>query len=382
MTCYGCSIEVAEHKYLKCKTCKFAFCFACLKVPHNQSLAKEAIESLKCPACTNVTRRRVNDNTPIQQSSGNDTSSFMLDDDSMNMSCDNPKQISSPDPASHLKKSANLSIETISQLFDAKLSPTSNFMMNLRAALREDVKTLVNAEVSTAIQLLKDDFTTTTDFLAAEQSDIKSEIKRRDETIKTLESSNLELQNQIREISGRLSTMEKISRDCNVEVQAVPEKRSENVLTIFKNICETLKVPIVETEIRACRRVSKVNSNSDRPRNILVTLSSPRQRDLVISAALRYNKAHPNEKLNSVNAGIIGQSSRIYVNEHLSSDSKKLHASARAFAKEKSYKYVWVRFGRIFVRKADDCDAIQIRNLECIKKLEQVELNNLSNKSK
>ncbi|CAG9094144.1 unnamed protein product, partial [Plutella xylostella] len=155
-----------------------------------------------------------------------------------------------------------------------------------------------------------------------------------------------------------------------------------NRVYVFKNICETLKVPIVETEIRACRRVSKVNSNSDRPRNILVTLSSPRQRDLVISAALRYNKAHPNEKLNSVNAGIIGQSSRIYVNEHLSSDSKKLHASARAFAKEKSYKYVWVRFGRIFVRKADDCDAIQIRNLECIKKLEQVELNNLSNKNK
>lgn len=105
------------------------------------------------------------------------------------------------------------------------------------------------------------------------------------------------------------------------------------MLSIFKNICDTLDVLILEHDIRSYRRVAKMNPASDRPRNIIVTLTTPRMRDVVLSAFHRYNKSHPDEKLNSKHVGVTADGCQIYVCEHLSADLKKLHAEARDFKK-------------------------------------------------
>ncbi|CAG9138790.1 unnamed protein product [Plutella xylostella] len=169
-------------------------------------------------------------------------------------------------------------------------------------------------------------------------------------------------------MSTRLAILEKISRDSNVEIQEVPESKSENLLAILQSLCKVIDTPLVETDVRAYRRVAKINPASNRPRNIVVTLASPRHRDTLISAVLRYNKLHANDKLNSTSIGIAGEARRIYVSEHLSADTKQLHAAARKTAKELNYKYVWVRFGRIYLRK-DHSDAILVKNIETLAKL-------------
>ncbi|GBP48746.1 hypothetical protein EVAR_32764_1 [Eumeta japonica] len=89
-----------------------------------------------------------------------------------------------------------------------------------------------------------------------------------------------------------LESSEKKSRAHNIEVQVVPESRNENVLTVLTKICATVECSILETDIRACRRVEKINTSSDRPRSILVTLDSPCLRDLVLSTPHSFNKAH------------------------------------------------------------------------------------------
>lgn len=78
----------------------------------------------------------------------------------------------------------------------------------------------------------------------------------------------------------------------------------------------------------------------------------------------KYNKGRPDraEKLNTSDLGIAGRKSPIYVSEHLSPAAKKLHAEARIAAKAKSYRFVWVRYGRIYVRKNEEADLIHIRN--------------------
>jgi hypothetical protein len=234
---------------------------------------------------------------------------------------------------------------------------------------------MVRAEVQAAVIDLENKFTATTDFICAEQQTYKFQIAAQNEKIKSLEQENGKLQASLRTVSTRLSTMENISRNCNLEIQAVPEKNNENVLLMFRNLCSTIKMSIADNNIIACRRVAKMDTKSSRPRNILVSLSSPLIRDSVLAMVSRHNKSARNstepsdQLLSSSHLGITGESKRIYVVEHLSPECKVLYAETRKAAKSKDYKIVWTRYGKIYVRKNEQSNAIHIKDSKCLNKL-------------
>ncbi|KAJ2939084.1 hypothetical protein O0L34_g10274 [Tuta absoluta] len=275
-------------------------------------------------------------------------------------------------------------LNSLSRLLDAKLAPSSQFMTNLRVEISDlinkDIKTTIQTEVRVAVHKLKEelvkDFTSTTDFLSAEQKDLKMLISEKDDTIKTLQSEQIKIQSELNELRSRFGAVEKISRDRNIELQAVPEKGKENVVGVFQNLCKALNVEVPDRDIHACRRVAKLDPSSDRPRNILITLSSPRQRDVVLSAAHRFNKANPREMLNTFHLGMTGgETTRIYLSEHLSPQCKRLHAAARKFRKNMNYKYCWVTNGNVYLRKNDNYEAIRVKDLAVLTKLEAKEDN-------
>lgn len=126
---------------------------------------------------------------------------------------------------------------------------------------------------------------------------------------------------------------------------------------------------IPDTDLQAVRRVAKMNSESVRPRNILATLPSERHRDMLLSALTQYNKGKKDDVLNSSHLGVPGDKRTIYLAEHLSPECKKLHAATKLAAKEHSYKFVWVKYGRIYVRKIEQEQAILIKDVGCLAKL-------------
>ncbi|CAG9790308.1 unnamed protein product [Diatraea saccharalis] len=83
-----------------------------------------------------------------------------------------------------------------------------------------------------------------------------------------------------------------------------------------------------------------------------------------------HNKAHSGRGLMSSDLGVnSGEPCKIYVTEHLSPEQKSLHAETRRVAKELKYKYVWVKFGQIYVRRNDSSSAVLIKNEDSLKKL-------------
>ena len=58
-----------------------------------------------------------------------------------------------------------------------------------------------------------------------------------------------------------------------------------------------------------------------------------------------------------------------HVNEHLSRGNKLLFRDARRAAREKQYKYVWVRGGKIFLRKDDRARVIHVSDADKISRL-------------
>ncbi|CAG5019812.1 unnamed protein product [Parnassius apollo] len=150
----------------------------------------------------------------------------------------------------------------------------------------------------------------------------------------------------------------------------VREKRNENLLHLIQKLHDTVNVSLDMNCICSVRRIAKINSKPDRPRNILLTLQTERQRDILLSAVKRYNKTNRPNHLNSTCLGIEGESPAIYVTEHLSSTTKKLYAEAKKFAKDNLYKYVWVKYERMCMRKNDNESVLLIRDLSNFEKLE------------
>ncbi|XP_063835600.1 uncharacterized protein LOC135084792 [Ostrinia nubilalis] len=261
-------------------------------------------------------------------------------------------------------------MDKISALLDQKLQAyLAVFTDNFRETVKTDVHNLVQAEMDSKMQKLKEDFTVTTDFICEGQSSLKHEIDNKVRIIKDLEAKNSQLQTQLNSLNNRLASIEKMSRNQNIEIQAVPESRNENPSAIFQNLCKAINLQMTDDKIHSCRRVAKLNPSSDRPRNILVTLVNPRLRDEVLSACHRYNKQHKNEPLDTTHLGLPTERHRIYITEHLSPDCKALHAAARKAAREKNYKYVWVKYGRVYMRKEDTAACVHVKSTDTLDKL-------------
>lgn len=370
MFCHGCNLALKSNNYLKCNGCKSDYCFECLNLntDSSQSLTPDQIKSLSCPYCRNVTRRINNDDTPCRQRC---LKSQMQPNETMNVSIGEVTTDNCVNTSASTTElsSAPVTMDSISKLFDLKLAPDSAIMTSLRTALNKDIEKMVAVHVNRAIENLKTDFSTTTDFLTAEQSELRSEIKQKDNLVKQLQSEVSECQFSLAKLQSKIHNIEKLSRDMNLELHEVPESKNENLHGIFRKLCECLNVDIPESDIKACRRVSKMNPSSDRPRNILVTLSSQRLRDLFLSSVTRFNKAHSRDKLATSHIGFSGETRRIYAAEHLSPETKEVHRVARKFCRDNNFKFVWVRFGQIYIRKNEQSPALHIKTIDCLNKI-------------
>ncbi|CAH2102050.1 unnamed protein product [Euphydryas editha] len=189
------------------------------------------------------------------------------------------------------------------------------------------------------------------------QEEFSGMLVKMNETI--ISTINQELEPQKKEMQGirdSISFMNDKFEDIKKEQQS-------------SNKRETLNYEINDKDILHCTRIAKTNPSSTRPRSIVVQLASTRLRDQLLAAVVNYNRINPQKKLNSSHLGYAGLKSPVYVVEHLSPNNKALHAAARIKAKEMNYKYVWVRNGKIFVRKSEGAELIQIRNKNSLSKI-------------
>ncbi|CAK1579799.1 unnamed protein product [Parnassius mnemosyne] len=57
--------------------------------------------------------------------------------------------------------------------------------------------------------------------------------------------------------------------------------------------------------------------------------------------------------LEAKDVGFGGNRQRVFVNDHLTPEHKKLLTKTRTLAKDRGYSYIWVKYGKIHIRKND-----------------------------
>ncbi|CAG4981430.1 unnamed protein product [Parnassius apollo] len=173
------------------------------------------------------------------------------------------------------------------------------------------------------------------------------------------EQSSLTISN----LETKVDYLEQQARQCNIEICNIPETRSENFLNIMGSISMAINFPISQKDILSIHRVPHAHRQTNKPKNVIVKLSSRILRDNVL-AAFRKVKTLKTDQL-----GLTGSTMTVYMNEHLTLKKKQLFRKTRDLAAMHQYKYVWVRNATILVREQDGDTAFAIRTDDDLRKI-------------
>ncbi|XP_075992905.1 uncharacterized protein LOC142987851 [Anticarsia gemmatalis] len=160
------------------------------------------------------------------------------------------------------------------------------------------------------------------------------------------------LQTDLEKVKFDFASQEHRSRLNNVEIKGIPTKKGENLFSIMETIGRKISFNCPKSQINYISRVPMYNSND---KFIVVSFLNRYVKEDFIAAA------RANKELSTADIGFQGATQRIYVNDHLSVEHKKLLTKVKAIAKERNYQYVWVKHGKIHVLKNQSTKLIIIR---------------------
>ncbi|KAL4709602.1 hypothetical protein ACJJTC_007333 [Scirpophaga incertulas] len=258
---------------------------------------------------------------------------------------------------------SSVTTDDIRQIIKEELESVLNsFKVSILKEFEQRTKELVENfnQISEAIKVFEQ-----------QQENLSTDLKSNSERINVLEAENISLKDTVIDLQSRIDRIEQHSRASNLEIQNVPEHKSENIYAIVKQIAAVTSYRLQETDLQLCTRTAKINTKSERPRSIVVKFTSQRTRDNFLAATLQFNRKNKAtaEKLNTSLLGIGGDRKPVFVVEHLSPVQKALHAAARFKARELNYKFVWIRGGKIFMRKTESSEYKLIKNTQDLSNL-------------
>ncbi|CAG4927024.1 unnamed protein product [Colias eurytheme] len=201
------------------------------------------------------------------------------------------------------------------------------------------------------------------EFLGGKIDDFANKISTMDARLVELESLDHKISSLDQEVSclkAQLAANDTRSRLNNVEIKGVPIKKNENLYSVVDNICQKVSFSIKKEHINYLYRVPS-QKTKDKP--------------IIISFLNRYVKedfvaaARASKELLARDIGYGDSNNRIFVNDHLSPEMKNLLNSCKLTAKDKHYDYVWVKFGKIHVRKNNSSPVIIITKKSDLNKL-------------
>ncbi|XP_061379603.1 uncharacterized protein LOC133319395 [Danaus plexippus] len=238
------------------------------------------------------------------------------------------------------------------------------------SAIRREVQEVFSRTISVELQKIREELsvfkniTSSLEHLSGLIETVKQELDGVKKENQSLIKENSELRETLKNQTNTINILDRESRASNIELHCIPEKRSENLLKTVEQIGKITNVNIPEGSVVKCTRVAKINRNSLRPRSIIVKFNSPLIRDTFLAGVINFNKLNKKDRLNTSHLGVPGEKRPVFISEHLSSTAKDTYAAARIFAKQKQYRFVWTRNGKIFLRKTESSDAINVRGLK------------------
>ena len=185
------------------------------------------------------------------------------------------------------------------------------------------------------------------EFLHDELAAYKVKINKLEQNVEALNNTIESFKN----LEARVNASEHQDRARCIELNGIPPSKDENLMAGLEKMLKHLKI----TSISVVTDIDKIYRIRDSKRVIVKFIQSTK-RDTFFQS---YRK---NIMLVS-ELGFVGTGQdKIYVNEVLSAAQSKLFWQTRNFKTTHKYKYVWTFRQKIYIRKTQDSDAININS--------------------
>ncbi|XP_054282063.1 uncharacterized protein LOC128999522 [Macrosteles quadrilineatus] len=179
---------------------------------------------------------------------------------------------------------------------------------------------------------------------------LKAQNEQNEKLLKLIESitaENVELKNRVKFLEERVDNLEQHSRVNCLEIQGIPQTPTEDVLSIVKEIGKAIDMKIDDTMVDTCHRLGSRQNDRNSPPGIIVKFVRRMDKEEFM------RKKRVKRTLSTRHIGRPDDHA-IYINESLSPARRKLYAMARTYRKEKNFQFLWVRNGKIFLRKSEN----------------------------
>lgn len=292
--------------------------------------------------------------------------------------CKSNAQLNSPRNPVHSKTpDATTDLSSLHHI-EAMLASLSD-LPNLVEKLRNEVSELsarLNSQIIEELSSRLDQIETKlslTDSLKIEQDRLINKIKTYEEHFRKLDK-DIKQQNDIisdlrqksRYMETEYNRSQQQNRFLNIEIVGVPEKSQEDLPKLLLRIATFLDASINADDIEFITRIQPHHSHPGRPRRIIAKLKTRRAKDTIIANFRKLNKT---KGITSRDLGFSENSSKIFINEHLTIANKILLNNCRQRAQELNIKFIWVKNCSIFMRRNETSPPIMISSEDDIKKL-------------
>lgn len=155
---------------------------------------------------------------------------------------------------------------------------------------------------------------------------------------------------QLDDMNVRINELEQYSRVCNFEIHGYPYKANEDLVSFLGDVASRLQITdFTPDDVNAVHRLP---SRDDSVAPILVQMRSVSAKQKWLSAknglaALQQNGSFP----------------RLYFKDNLTRMNRNLYRLARARGKERNYKFVWTRNGKVLAKKLEGAPVLRIERL-------------------
>lgn len=335
VNCGKCNKIVKDNERRTCSLCLQAYHIKCVKGDE---------ETWKCPKCvTEGKSKKTPKITPSSSMQGEQ------------------------EPQQDISKQLSELKEYINIKFDALLHDLSSKVNSVESSV-----TKISQQYCTLLDKINNLNTDITDMKACIdfQEDTISDLKQK---VSVLEADNKSLTNKLTVFENKMSDFEGMKRSLNeveqrarlnnLEVFGVPERKTEDLVTLMLSVSTAVGEPITKEDMEYVTRVPSRIKTPGLPKTIVVRFKSTLLKDKLLSAARK------KRGLTSTELGIPGDSKQIFINEHLTSDNKALLKAAREKCKELGFSYIWTRNSKIYVRQHDKTNAFRIYHVDQVNKM-------------
>ncbi|KAG7304971.1 hypothetical protein JYU34_010399 [Plutella xylostella] len=226
----------------------------------------------------------------------------------------------------------------------------------IRRELKREIQTVIREELQRSLQFFSDKI----DDYEKTQKETTEKIATMDKQLHNLTNTCSYLQKYSGALEQKIIDLEQNERQLNLEIVGLEELPNEEPMAIVKKLGELMKVST--TEIECARRTSPKTNAKSSP--ILV-------RFLSSGGSTRETWLKQRRELRLITSNLVtgGPSTgNIYINEDLVPEMRELFWKARTELRDQ-FKYIWVRGGKILVKKNDGAKTARIKNMSDVSEL-------------